>query len=267
MSRSRKKEQKRREEYNKAVKHKMESAADLADKYSRAYELSSKEKSSIRLRNRKIVNRKLFLILGTIAVYTLALFALIMLVFFPCKNKFKDVFETYFDTEKPRFVSYELNDEFIGSTNETERVHYTDVDIPDINCYYASLSGEKITSRIYYGVSEQALLSGVGHVSVTSMPGFGKPVMLYGYSGTYLQGAKTLEEGDILTVTTNYGIYKYQVTHTSVFSDGDTLPYDLDGDTEQLIVCADYPFEKYKSESQETFCIIADKVSGPEIFY
>lgn len=267
MGRSKRKEQKRREEYNKAVKHKMESAADLADKYARTYELSPKEKNSAYKRNARIVNQKLFLILGGVLLQTFVLLAVVILVFVPLKNNFKDVIENYFSTSKPQFVSYELSDGFIGSENKTEGVYYTDVETPDINCFYATVSGKKFLSRVYYGISEQALLSGVGHVSSTSLPGFGKPIMLYGYSHTYFSGAETLSAGDILTYTTNYGVYEYQVASSSVIMQGSTLPYDLEAEKEQLIICTDYPFDKYKTESGKTFCIVADKVSGPEIVY
>lgn len=267
MNRSKKKEQKRREEYKKAVKHKMESAADLADKYSRDYERSAKDKNSAYVRNKKIVNQKLFLILGSVCLQSLVLFFAVLLVFMPLRNNFKDVLKNYFSSEKPQFVSYELSDEFIGSDNETESVHYTDVDLPDINCYYANISAEKFSSKVYFGISEQALLAGAGHASVTSLPGFGKPILLYGYSSTHLQGVQTLAEGDILTYTTNYGVYKYQVSSVSAFTADDILPYDLSEEKEKLIICTDYPFEKYKTDSGETFCVIADKLSGPEITY
>lgn len=267
MNRSKKKEQKRREEYNKAVKHKMESAADLADKYSREYERSSKEKGSAYLRNKKIVNRKLFLILAAVCLQSLALFFVVILVFMPLRNNFKDVLDNYFSKEKPQFAAYELRDEFIGFDNENESVYYTDVDFPDVNCFYATLSTEKFSAKVYYGISEQALLSGAGHASVTSLPGFGKPILLYGYSSSHLSYVQNLAKDDILTYTTNYGVYKYQVVSSSVFSADDTLPYDLNEEKEKLIICTDYPFENYKTDSDETFCVIAEKLSGPEVVY
>lgn len=267
MNRNKKKEQKRREEYNKAVKRKMESAADLADKYSREYGMSSEVKNSAYKRNAKIVNRKLFMILGGVLLQTFILFFVVILVCMPVRNSFKDVIENYFSTSEPTFVSYELNDEFIGSENKTESVYYTDVGIPDIGCCYAAISGEKFSSKLYYGVSEPALLAGVGHVSSTALPGFGKSVMLYGYNHTSLSGIENLSADDILTYTTNYGVYEYQVKSTCVITAESTLPYDLEAEKEQLIICTDYPFDKYKTETGKTYCVIAEKVSGPEVIY
>ena len=267
MNRSKKKEQKRREEYNKAVKHKMESAADLADKYSREYGLSSNDKNSAHKRNARIVNRKLFLILGGVFLQAFLLFFVVILVCMPVKNNFKDVLGNYFSKSGPVFTSYELSDEFIGSENKTESVHYTDVGIPDISCCYAVISGEKFSSKVYYGISEPALLSGVGHVSSTSFPGFGKSIMLYGYNHTSFSVIDNISVGYILTYTTKYGVYEYQVKSTCVITEESSLPYDLEEEKEQLIICTDYPFDKYKTETDKTYCVIADKVSGPEIIY
>ncbi len=265
MSRGKRKEQKRREEYNKAVKHKMESAADLADKYARAYE-SDKDKNSAYKRNKRIVNRKLFLILCNILCQAIVLFAVILLVLFPLKNNFKNVLDNYFSESEPQFAQYGLSDEFVGSDNEENAVYFTDIDEPDMNSCYAVISGEKFSCKVYYGLSEQALLSGVCHISATELPGFDKPVMLYGYSSTHLVGAvETLKEGDVITYTTNYGVYKYQVTSCSVITAESSLPYDLEAEKEQLVICTDYPFGRYKTETGKTYCILADKVSGPEV--
>lgn len=267
MGRSKKKEEKRREEYKKAVKHKMESAADLADKYAKTYEMSSDKKSQLSRRNKRFVNQKLFFVIGAVLIQTLVLILVAALIFIPFKNNFYDVLEIYFSEEKPKFSSYELSEEFVGSKNETENVHYIDVDHPDVNSSYAVIGGEKFSSKIYFGISENALLSGVAQLSTTSLPGFGKPIMLYGYSGSYFAGAQTVSTGDILTVTTNYGVYKYEVKKIETFDSSFEMPYDLQAEKEQLIICTDYPFGQYKTDATETYCIMADKVSGPEIVY
>lgn len=265
MSRNKRKEQKRREEYNKAVKHKMESAADLADKYARAYD-SDRDKNSAYKRNKRIVNRKLLLILCNIVCQAILLFAIILLVFLPLKNNFKSVLNNYFSDSEPQFTEYGLSNEFIGSENESNAVYFTDIEEPDLNSYYAVISSEKFSCKVYYGLSEQALTDGVCHISATDLPGVGRPTMIYGYSSTHLVGAvETLKEGDIVTYTTNYGVYRYQVTSCSILTAESELPYDIEEDKEQLIICTDYPFGRYKTETGKTYCILADKVSGPEV--
>ncbi len=267
MGRSKRKEQKRREEYNKAVKHKMESAAHLADKYASSYELSPQQKSNAYRRNRKIVNRKLFLVVGGVLLQTFILIFVVLLAFLPFEKSIKETIENYFGAEKPKFSAVELSEGFIGSKNETENIHYTQLEQPDANSFYATVSTENFSSKIYYGISDEALLSGVGQLSSTSLPGLGKPIMLYGYSWTHFAGLELVSAGDIVTVTTNYGVYKYEVKDVTTFGMEDKVPYDLEASEEKLILCTDSPFGAYKTETGETFCVVADKVSGPEIVY
>ncbi len=267
MGRSKKKEQKRREEYKKAVEHKMKSAANLADKYSSSYELSSKEKSSISRRNKRIVNQKLIFVLLGILLQTLALICVVSLVFLPFRDSIDSVIEDYFSTEQPKFSAVELNQIFIGSENETERVYYTDVEMPEPNTFYATIGSDDFTSKIYFGISDKALLDGVAQLSSTSLPGFGKPVMLYGYSLTHFAGIENISAGDMLKITTNYGVYKYEVKETSTFTSSEKPPYDLSAEKETLVLCTDSPFGEYKKSQGETFCVIAELVSGPEVAF
>ncbi len=267
MSRSKKKEQKRREEYNKAVKHKMESAADLADKYAHSYKRSADKKLSAHKRNARIVNRKLFFIIGGIILQTIIFIFIIMLALLPARNSFSKMLNDYFGSEKPMFSVVELSESFIGSKNENEGVYYTEVDKPELNSFYATINSDEISEKIYYGMSDQALLSGVAQLSSTSLPGFGKPIMLYGYSGASFAGLENTSEEDVFTITTNYGVYKYKVSKTAVFSSTEKTPYSLEGEKEQLILCTDYPFSSYKRQTDKTYCVVADLVSGPEILY
>ena len=165
------------------------------------------------------------------------------------------------------FSAIQLNENYVGSDNEKEPVHYVDIDIPEANSGYAVVSGEKISSKVYYGMSDQALLSGVAHLSTTSLPGLGEPVLFYGYSWTYFSGLEETEIGDKITVTTNYGVYKYEVNDILTFKSSEKKPYNLEEEKEKLILCSDSPFGAYKTEKGETFCVIAEKVSGPEIVY
>lgn len=245
----------------------MESAADLADKYARAYELSPKQKNSAYHRNRRIVNQKLFLVIGGVLLQTVILIAVVMLILLPFKKEFDKVLEDYFSTEKPKFSTVELSENYIGSDNTDESVHYTLVEQPEVNSFFATVSTDKFSSRIYYGISDQALLSGVAQLTSSSLPGFGKPVMLYGYSWTYFVGLQNASQGDVITVTTNYGVYKYEVKEVLTFGSSEEPPYDLESETEKLILCTDSPFGAYKTTKGETFCVIADLVSGPEIVY
>lgn len=267
MSISKRKQEKRREAYKKAVKHKMDSAANLADKYANTYEQSQHQKSKAHLRNKRIVNRKLFFVIGGVLLQTLVLIMIIIFATVPHENSFYTTLSNYFGAEKPVFNVVELSENYIGSDNTKEDVYYTDIDEPEANSCYAVIKGEDISGKIYFGMSDRALLEGVAQLSTTSLPGFGKPIMLYGYSWTYFSGLEKYEVGDKIKITTNYGVYKYEVSEVTTFKSSEKAPYDLDEDKEKLILCTDSPFGAYKTEKGETFCVIAEKVSGPEIIY
>lgn len=267
MDRSKKKAQKRREEYNESVKRKMESAADLADKYSKAYEKTGKSVKSSRGRLISTAQKKLIFQLGTIAAHTVVLVFFIALIFLPFRKDFRDIWQNYISETVPKFSSSVLTDDFVGSDNTKNNVHFNEIEQPDINCSYAKLGSDGIDSKIFFGLTEEALLEGVCQLSSTSLPGLGKPIMIYGYNSTYLYGIENIAEGDIITVTTNYGVYGYSVEYTGKFDKDTNPPYDLEAEKETLIVCTDYPFDEYKTEFSETYCVIAHKVSGPAVDY
>ncbi len=271
MSISKKKEQKRREkrreEYNKAVKHKMESAADLADKYSKVYEMTGKSAKSGRGRRVSTSQKKMVYQLGAIIAHTVVLLVVIAFIFLPFRKSLKDMWQNYFSENAPRFASSVLTNDFVGSDNVQNTVHFNDIEHPDMNCSYAKLSSDGIDSKIYFGLTEVALLEGVCQISTTSLPGLGKPVMLYGYNSTYLYGIENIAEGDIIKIITNYGVYGYSVESTGSFDKKSAPPYNLDADEEKLIICTDYPFDEYRTEFSETYYVIAERVSGPVVEY
>ena len=264
---SKRKQEKRREEYRKAVQHKMESAANLADKYANVYESSSEERRDAYRRNQAIVNRKLLYVMGGVLLQSLVLIVVISLVFMPFKDDFVKLVDDYFGEDTPVFSVVRLKDNYSGSDNTKKPVYYSEIERPEANTCYAVITGEKISSKVYYGMSDQALLSGVAHLSTTSLPGLGEPVLFYGYSWTYFSGLEETEIGDKITVTTNYGVYKYEVNDVLTFKSSEKKPYNLEEEKEKLILCSDSPFGAYKTEKGETFCVIAEKVSGPEIVY
>ena len=198
---------------------------------------------------------------------TVILICAVTLVFFPFRNGVDSVIEEYFSTEQPKFSTITLNQAYIGSENETGHVYYTDVEMPEANTFYAMFDCGDFSSKIYYGISDTALLDGVAQLSSTSMPGLGKPIMLYGYSFTHFAGLEDIAVGDLLKITTNYGVYKYEVKETDTFTSSEKPPYDLSEEKETLILCTDSPFGEYKKSQGETFCVIAELVSGPEVVY
>lgn len=267
MKRSKRKERKRREEYNKAVKHKMESAADLADKYSQIYDYSEKAEKAHRKNNNRVVKRKLLYSVVNVCLQSFALILVISILFMPFRRIFKSVLDRYFSAKKPTFSQSVANDTFKGSTNKVRSVEYADIEQPDENACYAELESRYVNSKIYFGISEEGLIKGICQDSKTSMPGFNRTILLEGYSGMGLEKIDKFKNGDKITVTTNYGIYTYKVTESGEYKKSSEVPYNIKSESEQLIITTDYKFDITKMDYTETYYLIALKVSGPEIVY
>ena len=267
MKRSKRKERKRREEYNKAVKHKMESAADLADKYSQIYDYSEKAEKEHRRNNNRVVKRKLIYSVVNILLQSLALVLALSFVFMPFRKIFKSVLEKYFSEKKPVFAEELVKDDYKGSNNKYRDVEYADIELPENNTCYAEINSRHIKAKIHYGVSEEAMIKGLCHDSKTSMPGFNKPILLKGYYGTDLEKIDKVKVDDEITVTTNYGVNTYQVKECGSFKNSAEVPYNTKSDSEQLIITTDYNFDAEKLDYTETYYLIAEKVSGPNIVY
>ncbi len=267
-TREQKRRQKRREKYNEAVKRKMDSAADLADRYAKTYEQIGSRKSLFDSGNKSELKRKTATIVFDVVMQSLSILIVISVLFFTIKTVFSDSFNDFFGREKREFSSVlVLEDAFIGSDNETKKLKYAEVAQPVRNSRYAVLKGNNISADIYYNITTEALLSGVCHDMSTSLPGYGKPILLCGYGLTTLKGISEVDIGDVLSITTNYGVYKYSVSAIETFDKNADTPYNVNSNIEQLIICTDNLFEKYQTETSQTFCVIADKVSGPEIVY
>ncbi|MBE6782511.1 MAG: sortase [Ruminococcaceae bacterium] len=267
MRKSKRKERKRREEYNKAVKHKMESAADLADKYARVYGYSEQTEKARRKRNNKVVTRKLLYSVAVIALQTVALITVAVLVFLPFRNSFKDVLQNYFSPKKPEFSSRVVDNKFLGSENKGEEIDFNDVEQPETNECYAKLSSANFNGNIYFGETQEALLEGFCQDSDSSLPGFNKPILIYGYKGTILADIDKAETGEKISITTEYAVYEYKIVQTGSFKKSEEPPCDVDAKKELLIIYTDYNFDEKEKDYTENYYVIAEKVSGPENAY
>ena len=136
--------------------------------------------------------------------------------------------------------------------------------IPDYGTHYANFSIESVSIQadLYFGDSKQVLKKGVGQYIGSFLPGFGRPILISGHNHTFFHPLKDLCIGDIVTITTNYGIYEYEVTDMQVKRADDKTAYDLSQKVEQLIFYTCYPFDELGLTPYRYF-VYADKQSGP----
>ncbi|MPN46054.1 hypothetical protein SDC9_193634 [bioreactor metagenome] len=97
-------------------------------------------------------------------------------------------------------------------------------------------------------------------------PGYRTATELYGYNTTYFKGLKDVKKGETITITTNYGVYNYEVTSAVVTNK--STDTDLNKkDEDMLIIKTDYPFGTLNGVSDKTFVVYANRVSGPSVIY
>lgn len=158
----------------------------------------------------------------------------------------KDFTTTKEVIEEGYFDSSTIDKIKIGDTYGTIEIEAVDIVVP-----------------LLYGATPKCLYHGAGQRPQSGMPGFHRPTMIGGHTIPFFQNLGHIEAGDNITITTHYGKFTYEVTHTNVILANDTSAYDLTKNEEQLILFTCYPLDGI-GEKEERLLVYADKVKGPE---
>ena len=153
-----------------------------------------------------------------------------------------------------------------SSENTGDTVDMSQVQIPSYGTHYANLSIDSVSidAPLYFGDSSAALSQGVAQYNGSFLPVFGRPILISGHNNSYFNSLQYISVGDEITITTNYGVYKYKVTETKIAAYNDKTAYDLAAQEENLILYTCYPFDTLGLTPQRFF-VYADKVSGPDV--
>lgn len=152
------------------------------------------------------------------------------------------------------------------SALNVEIVYEKDIVMPTYGTHYARLTIPSLSVAVdlYYGDSSAVLKKGVGQYIGSSLPGYGRPLLVGGHNNGAFGGLQHVKTGDIVTIATNYGIYSYRVTGVKIADCFDKSAYNLQQEKEQLILYTCYPFNTL-GLTDKRFFVYADKVSGPRI--
>lgn len=152
------------------------------------------------------------------------------------------------------------------ATRQRGTIGQSQITYPKQDTHYAKikLPGTDKSEDLYYGDSDYVLKKGIGQYSGTLLPGYNSPILLAGHNNTYFNNLKKIKKGQVVEITTYYGIYKYKVIKTAVKKSDDKSAYDLLQNKEQLIMYTCYPFDML-GITNDRFYVYADLISGPEI--
>ncbi len=147
-----------------------------------------------------------------------------------------------------------------------EVVNEKEIVMPTYGTHYARLEikSASVSTDLYFGDSSAVLKKGVGQYIGSFIPGCGRPLLVGGHNNSAFNSLQFVKKGDIVTITTNYGIYKYKITSTRITDHKDKSAYDLSLQKEQLILYTCYPFDTLGLTSKRFF-VYGDKISGPAI--
>ena len=160
----------------------------------------------------------------------------------------------------------ELRSIFKEGGSSGESVPESEVQMPVYGTHYANLeiAAVSVKDKLYFGDSKAALDKGLGQYIGSSLPGYGRPILIGGHNNASFGKLQYVKVGDVVTITTSYGLFTYKITSTRIALDTDTSAYDLSQNKEQLILYTCYPFSTLGLTSKRFF-VYADKVTGPAI--
>lgn len=201
-------------------------------------------------------------------IFTLLGYFAISLVLAPFIKPYISVLNLALLQEDIRFDGEVQESIFDGNPNQAtgETIKGSDITLPGYGVLYGKIKveGTSVDAPLYFGDADKQLKNGAGQYNGSSFPGCGSTVLIGGHNQTYFKGLKNIKKGAAITVTTNYGVYVYEVTGTDVKLNTDKTAFDLQKKEENLVLYTCYPFETIGLTPQRFF-VYAKYISGPKI--
>ena len=153
-----------------------------------------------------------------------------------------------------------------GNLAGIETVKEADIEMPSYGTHYARLEikSASVAADLYFGDSSAVLKKGVGQFIGSFIPGYGRPLLIGGHNNGAFNSLQYVKQGDIVTITTNYGVYEYRITETKIADHKDKGTYNLSLNKEQLVLYTCYPFDTLGLTSKRFF-VYGEKILGPVI--
>lgn len=203
-------------------------------------------------------------------IFTIIGYGLIYLLISPYMGTVKNVCSAIMVQETPTFhtrLDSIYNEPPIDVNEQPDTVAVESVTWPKYGEQYGAITCDriKLDAPVYFGDNNDILREGVGQYIGTFMPGYGRLILLAGHNTSYFKPLQKIQVGDVVTFSTNYGVYQYRVTNTKIADHNDDSAYDLLKQEEQLVMYTCYPFETLAGTKTNRLFVYADKIAGPEV--
>ncbi len=119
------------------------------------------------------------------------------------------------------------------------------INYPEYGTQYATIEIPRIDVNlpVYFGDTLEILKKGVGHSSGSYFPGEGGSIVYMGHnSRNVFRRFSELQIGDDITVTTSYGVYKYEIYDMQLIKETELDKVPIQKEQEILMVYTCYPF-------------------------
>ena len=152
-----------------------------------------------------------------------------------------------------------------GSNIEDGDISKNDITFPKVNTEYGKVEIESVnmSSALIFGDADEVLKHGIGQYNGSYIPGYGGTILITGHNYMFPQ-VENVNIGDIIKITTSYGVYKYKVSDLKVLNEKQYNSLKIDDNKEQLIYYTCYPFSSFGNILTRYF-VYADYISGPKI--
>lgn len=133
------------------------------------------------------------------------------------------------------------------------------------NLYCARIGLE---APVMWGDSEYEYAYGAGQDMASSLPGYGRLVLISGHNTTFFAPLEFVEVGDVIHYDTAYGNYEYTVRRVEVYMEQELQELinqkDIDNH-EQLIMYTCYPFHPVESRRTDRLTVFGERTAGPDV--
>lgn len=136
------------------------------------------------------------------------------------------------------------------------------VNYPALGSKYATLKIDSIGVNlpVYYGATYTILKSGIAHDNTSYFPGEGGSIILAGHNfKSFLANLPKAKIGDIISLETIYGDFKYKIYDTKIVQETDVKEVPVQKEKEILMIYTCYPINNIGHASQR-YVVYADLV-------
>jgi len=115
-----------------------------------------------------------------------------------------------------------------------------------------------ISVVVIEGTGSTTLRRAVGHIRGTALPGHLGNIGISGHRDTFFRPLRNIRKGDVITVTTLDGEYRYRVVSTNIVMPADVAVLDSDG-REILTLVTCHPFY-FVGAAPDRFIVRAERI-------